>query len=180
MNALQHKLQGIRRDLHSAWQQRTPREQQLLSAAAGILVLALLWGVAIKPALVTWREAPARQSALDTQTSHMLQLQAQVQALKKPSAITRAEALRWLEANIPQSLGKDAKWSLQGEQLSVTLSGATATQLTTWLGQARELAQALPVQAQLQQTPSPTDKSKPAGPADNTVRWSGSLLLSLP
>lgn len=174
------KLQAVLLDLQTAWQHRAPRERQLLSAAAVLLLLALMWHKAIAPALHTWREAPARQAALDAQTSRMQQLQAQAQSLKKPTPITRAEALRWLEANIPPSLGKDTKWSLQGEQLSVILSGTPADQLAAWLSNARERAQALPVQAQLQQTPTANDASKSPTDGYHAVRWSGSLLLSLP
>jgi hypothetical protein len=79
---------------------------------------------------------------------------------------------------------------LQGERLSVQLSGTTPDQLASWLRQARESAQALPVQAQLKQasaettTPNPSSKT-PQAPrepdaAGNPVRWNGSLLLSLP
>ena len=45
---------------------------------------------------------------------------------------------------------------------------------------AREQAQALPVQAQLQQTPSPPATAKGPVNGDSTVRWSGILVLSLP
>jgi general secretion pathway protein M len=180
MNFFKLKLQTMVLDLQITWQQRTLRERQLVSAAAVLLMLALTWSVAIAPALRIWREAPVRQAALDAQTSQMQQLQAQAQSLKKPSSVTRAEAIRWLEANIPTSLGKDTKWSLQDEQLSVILSGTSADQLAGWLGQAREQAQALPLRAQLQQTALAADGSKTPADGDRTVRWSGSLLLSLP
>jgi general secretion pathway protein M len=106
----------------------------------------------------------------------MQQLQAQAQAFKKPQAVTRAEALRWLEENIPTQLGTETRWQLQGERLSVQLSGTSPEQLASWLKQARERAQALPVQAQLQQA---NPASKPDA-SEQAVRWSGSLLLSLP
>ena len=182
----------------ASWQKRTARERQLLSLAALLMLLAGLWQMALEPALVTWREAPARQAALDKQTQQMRQLQAQAQALKKPTAVSRAESLRWLEANIPASLGSDATWRMQGERLNVRLANTSPEQLAAWLVQARERAQALPVQAQLQQTPTaaagsrPPLSSKTAETANETrpktppdvggpdVRWSGSLVLSLP
>ena len=177
-----------------AWQQRTARERQLLLAAAWVLSASALWSLALSPALRTWHEAPTRQATLDVTSNQMQQLQAQAQAFKKPSAVTRAEALRWLEENIPTQLGAETRWQLQGERLSVQLSGTSPEQLASWLGQARERAQALPVQAQLQQASPPapgpatgqassTKTSSPAGKPDTTsqpVRWSGSLLLSLP
>lgn len=173
-------LQAWRQALHKVWVQRTPRERQLLGTFTLLLLLTLTWQVAIAPALRTWHEAPARQVALDTQTHQMQQLKAQALALQKTPAITRTEALRWLEAHMASGLGSDTQWHLQGERLSVTLSGTPANQLAAWLSQAREQAQALPVQAQLQQTPPPPATAKGPASGDSPVRWSGTLVLSLP
>ena len=169
-------MTALRVALSQAWQQRTARERQLMLVAAWVLVATALWSWAIAPALRTWHEAPTRQAALDATSKQMQQLQAQAQAFKKPQAVARAEALRWLEENIPTQLGTETRWQLQGERLSLQLSGTSPEQLASWLKQARERAQALPVQAQLQQAnpASKPDASKQA------VRWSGSLLLSLP
>lgn len=183
-------LTAVRAAWARAWQQRTARERQLVLIAAGVLVASALWSWALAPAWRTWHEAPKRQAALDATSQQMQQLQAQAQAFKKPSALTRAEALRWLEENIPKQLGAETRWQLQGDRLSVQLSGAAPEQLASWLGQARERAQALPVQAQLQQA-----SAKASGPASPTsmantpskpdlsngpVLWNGTLLLSLP
>jgi general secretion pathway protein M len=165
-----------------------------MQIAAWVLIIFGLWSWAIAPALRTWHEAPTRQAALDATSGQMQQLQAQAQAFKKPQAVTRAEALRWLEDNIPTQLGAETRWQLQGERLSVQLSGTSPEQLASWLKQARERAQALPVQAQLQQASAessgpasgPTSLTKMPSPASKpeangqSVRWNGSLLLSLP
>ena len=166
----------FRAALTQIWQQRTSRERQLMLVAAWTLTASVLWSLAVAPALRTWQEAPTRQAALDATSNQMQQLQAQAQAFKKPSAVNRTEALRWLEENIPKQLGAQTRWQLQGERLSVQLSGTSPEQLAYWLGQARERAQALPVQAQLQQA-SPTNKPDAS---EQAVRWNGSLLLSLP
>lgn len=183
-------LAAVITPLNQAWQQRTARERQWMLMAAWVVLAAALWSIALAPALRTWQQAPAHQAALDATSQQMQQLQAQAQALKKPSAITRAEAIRWLEENIPNQLGAETRWQLQGDRLSVQLSDTPAERLADWLGQARERAQVLPVQAQLQQ-PS-ADTAKPPAPktaasamgkpelANRPVRWQGSLLLSLP
>ncbi|PUE06248.1 hypothetical protein B9Z51_15625 [Limnohabitans sp. T6-5] len=191
-NQLQATTAPLRASLRAAWAQRSARERQLLSLAAVILALAAVWRIALAPALQTWNEAPARQAALDRQSAQMRQLQAQAQSLKKPSAITRADAVQWLERNLA-ALGADAKLSLQGERATVSLQAAPADGLTRWLQQAREHAQALPVQAQLRQVsepatakPGPASLASPAAktpdaPAQSSaVRWSGTLVLSLP
>ncbi len=183
-------LAALRSAGRQAWLQRTARERQLMLLAFGVVLASALWSWALAPALRTWHEAPTRQAALDATSKHMQQLQAQAQALQKPSAITRTEALRWLEENIPTLLGAQTRWQLQGERLSVQLSDTSPEQLAFWLGQARKRAQALPVQAQLQQSPAELAKSQPSKPGvspmvapepiNEPVRWRGSLLLSLP
>ena len=189
MNTLKHGLQPLKVALRSAWQMRTPRERQGLSLAALVIALAAVWSVALAPALRTWQQAPARQATLDKQTRQMQSLQAQALALKQPSVIGRSEALGWLETNIPKGLGADATWTLQGERLSVRLADTSAPQLAAWLVQAREQAQAIPVQAQLQQrTATSLDPQNPAAAASApasaaqgaVVRWTGTVVLSLP
>lgn len=183
-------LTALRAALHQAWQQRSVRERQLMLVAAWLVLASALWSLAFAPALRTWHEAPKRQASLDATSSQMQQLQAQAKSFKKPSTVTRAEALRWLEENIPTQLGEETRWQLQGERLSVQLSGTSPERLASWLAQARERAQALPVQAQLNQSNAentqPNASSKKPSPSSaseadsNGIRWNGTLLLSLP
>ena len=64
----------------------------------------------------------------------------------------------------------------------------TRSAIAQWLAQAREQAQALPVQAQLQQAPvDPIAQAKgknavmrPAPSQDTGARWRGTVVLSLP
>ena len=155
-----------------AWARRSPREQQLLGIGFWVLSLAALWMLALAPALRTWQEAPARQALLDTQSQRMRQLQAQAQSLQKPAVITRTDATKWLEKNLAE-LGPNARISLQGETATLSLQAAPASALARWLSQARDNAQALPTQAQLQH-------ASPPGPNSLDVTWRGSLVLRLP
>lgn len=180
-----NKVSALRSALSQAWAQRSPREQLLLGLGALVLALATLWSMALAPAWRTWQEAPARQASLDAQSQQMLQLQAQAKTLQKPSPITRAEALAWLENNLAE-LGPEARISLQGERASLSLNAAPAEALARWLSQARERAQALPVQAQLQQGTAAKD-AKALTPAKastdsnaEAVLWRGTLVLRLP
>ena len=153
------------------WQQRSPRERLLLSVGAVLMGLTLIWRVGLAPALQTWQEAPVRQAQLDQQTKHMRRLQAQVQSLQKPQAVSRSDAIQWLESHLSE-LDPQAKLNPQAEHMHISLQAAPADKLANWLAQAREQAHARPVQAQLKQA---------AGPADTSnVLWSGSLLLRLP
>ena len=162
----------MRNAWQAAWRQRSPREQRLLGLGMWLLGLAALWVLALAPALRTWQEAPARQALLDTQSQRMRQLQAQAQGLQKPRAIARSDAALWLEKNLAE-LGPNARISIQGDSATLSLQAAPAAALARWLSQARDNAQALPSQAQLQQvSPASADRPEPT--------WRGSLVLRLP
>lgn len=179
--------------MHTFWAARPTRERRLLVLAAMVMGAALLWQIALAPALQTWREAPTLQAALDAQTGQMLQWQAQAKGLQTTAPLSRTAALQRLESSAAEWLGPDARVSLQGEQVRVTLKAAPADGLSRWLAQARSQAQALPVQAQLQRTPtapntpsavSPTSLATSANTSSASTpvlaqTWSGSLVLGL-
>ena len=155
--------------------------------AAWVIGAALVWQIAVAPALQTWREAPAKQAAIDAQTTRLLQLQAQAKGLQSTPAPSRTSALQALESSAAQWLGPDARVSLQGEQVRVSLKAAPAEGLSRWLAQARSQAQALPVQAQLQRTTAPASATAstpapvtpPSSATPQAALWSGSLVLNL-
>lgn len=192
LTARRHALaQALRLALSQAWSQRSPREQQLLRLAALLMLLAAVWTQALAPAWRTWQEAPERQARLDAQTRHMQLLQAQAKSLQKSSPLPRAEAMKWLESSI-QDLGPGAKIQWQGERATLSVEAAPAAPMARWLSQARERAQALPLQAQFQHTQPPT-KGPSAGPAAPSapaaaaasekasgVHWRGTVVLRLP
>jgi general secretion pathway protein M len=153
-----------------AWEARSPREQILLRAAAFLVAFVVVWQWAWAPAWRTWQEAPARQAAIDSQTQRMLQWQAQAQGLQKPSTVSRAEATQWLEKNLAD-LGPNAKLSLSGDDVTLRVEAAPALAMARWLSQAREHAQTLPHQAQMQQTQNAAPKE---------VLWQGTVVLRLP
>ena len=83
---LQPQLQAARQ----RWQQLSPRERVLLRVGGGILLLALLWLLAMAPALQTLREAPQRKAELDRQLIQMRHLQEQARALQQLPRISPA------------------------------------------------------------------------------------------
>lgn len=162
--------QQVRKNWRQAWTQRSPREQTLLRLGVVLCLLVALWLWAVAPAWRTWQEAPARQVWLDSQTQRMRQLQAQAQSLQKPSAVSRTEAIQWLEKNL-SALGPHAKINLQGDNATLRIESAPASNLAQWLSQARDHAQTLPLQGQMQQR---SHESKVE------VLWQGTLVLKLP
>ena len=162
------------RPLQALWQQRTPREQRLLTLVTALLGLALLWQWGLAPAWHTWREAPARDAALQAQTDQMQQLEQearQLQSLERPS---RAQAVQTLRLAAERLLGPGVRLQAEGDQLTLSLQAAPATGLAQWLALAREKTRSLPQQVQLQR-----QAAKAQEPGSETL-WQGSLVLRLP
>lgn len=152
--------------LKARWAGLAPREQTLVAAACSLVALALLWWVALAPALATLRGAEAQHRALDTQLQHMTRLQAQARAMQAQPRQSHADAMRQLEAAIRLQLGVSARYSIAGERVTITLTNTPAPALAQWLSQVRTNARALPAESRLTRNP--------AG------GWDGSLVLTLP
>jgi general secretion pathway protein M len=148
------------------WNGLAAREQAMLAAAGGLVLLALLWWIALAPALATLRSADAQHRALDQQLQHMRRLQAQAKAMQGQPRQNQEDAMRQLEEAIRQQLGVSARYSIAGERVTVTLTNTPAASLAQWLTQVRTNARAIPGEARLTRNP--------AG------GWDGGLVLTLP
>jgi general secretion pathway protein M len=152
--------------LRAKWQGLAPREKLLVAAAAGLVAVALLWWLALAPALATLRAAESQHATLDAQLRQMQRLEAQARAMLAQPRQNHDEAMRQLEQSIRQQLGVTARYSIAGERVTVTLTGASAQALAQWLSQVRINARALPGEARLQRNAGGT--------------WDGTLALTLP
>lgn len=148
------------------WSRLAEREKLMVSAALALVALALLWWVALAPALGTLRQAEAQHRALDAQLQQMRALQAQAQALQAQPRQSADESLRLLETSVQQRLGTSARISVAGERVTLTLSGTPADALAQGLTQARVNARALPGEARLNRNAAGL--------------WEGTLVLTLP
>lgn len=191
------------------WSELAPREQRMVIIAGTLVLLALIWWVALAPALRTLATAPAAHAELDRQLQQMGALQAQARALQAQPRANREDALRALESSVQQGLGPNARIQVAGagEGVLVTLRATSADSLAQWLAQARGNARAvprevhltrtpggaaapaapLPVRAPGAATPAPANPSANAqantaanAPNDTRVRWDGTLVMNLP
>jgi general secretion pathway protein M len=152
--------------LATKWGRLAPREQRLVGGAIAVVVAALLWWMAIAPALAVLRAAEEQHRALDAQLQRMQSLQAQAQSMQSQPRQTQEEASRLLEATVRQQLGLTARMSVAGERVTITLTGTAPEALSQWLTQARTNARVLPSEARLARNAAGT--------------WDGTLLLALP
>lgn len=152
--------------LRARWAALEPREQALVAAAAALVALALLWWLALAPALATLRSAATQHRLLDAQLQQVLRLQAQARAMQAQPRQSQDEAMRQLEQAIREQLGVSARYSVAGDRVTVTLTNTPAAALAQWLSQVRGNARALPGEARL---------------ARNAAGgWDGRVVLTLP
>ena len=150
--------------LMARWNALARREQQAVLAALVLVLGAVLWWVALAPALSTLRSAPQQQRLLETQLQHMQRLQQQAKTLQAQPPLTLAESRRLLEASV-KTLGPNAQLTMVGERVTLTLKGASADALAQWLTQARLTARVSPTEARLTRNAAGT--------------WDGAVVLIL-
>lgn len=155
--------------LRSRWAQLQARERRLIGVAAAVLLPALCWWLLLAPPLQTLRNATQEHERLDSQLTHMRQLQAQALALRQAPQSSVRDAGRTLESLVRAQLGAAAQLQLNGSQATLTLSHVPADALAPWLAQARQQTQVSVSQARLQREA-----------ANSPVTWSGTLVLTLP
>lgn len=148
------------------WQGLGAREKTLASATLALVAAALLWWLAIAPALNVLRTAQTQRTALDAQLQQMQSLAAQAKGLQALPKIKSADAARALEALVKQRLGATGQMSLVGNQATISLTNARADALAQFLGQARSVGSALPSQARIRR-------------GSNAETWDGTLVLQL-
>lgn len=172
--------------LQERWRALAPREQNLVLAATALVAAALLWWLAIAPALATLRDAPARHAALDSQLQQMQRLQTEAQQLQSAPKTGPGDAVGALRTALTQQLGKTAQLNVVGDRATVTLKGAPAETLAQWLAQARSNARTTPLEARLTRSAAaPTSANTPlpvtlGNPSIAPPRWDGTVVLALP
>lgn len=129
------------------WSARTPSEQLLIAAMLVLVAAALVWWIAVQPALRTLREAPAEIDQLDRQIQQMQLAAAEAQGLRGASQVTTQQAVAALNA-ATERLGPSAKLVVQGERATLTFTAVPAETLRGWLNEARSGARVRPVEAQ--------------------------------
>jgi general secretion pathway protein M len=150
--------------LRARWQQASRREQLALLGGATLLMLAMLWLLAVAPALAILRSAEPQRRDLEAQLQQMQGLQSQAKALQAQPRLAPDEARRLLEASV-KPLAASLQIAMAGDRATVTLKGMTADALTQWLAQVRLNVRVLPAEARLRRNAAGT--------------WDGTMVLNL-
>ena len=171
MNSPIFVFQRLFRDVTTVWSQRSERERGMLLIAAALMAAALLWSVALGPALRTLATADQTRTALEGQLQAMLDMQAQAQSLQSQPRLGTAAASQLLLAAVEPTFGKSARLVIANNQATLTVNAASAQALGQWLTLTRVNAQSKPTVVQL---------GKAASPDNADILWSGTLQMALP
>ena len=161
---------NLRQAVNTWWGNLAVRERRLVTAAAWLVGAALIWWVALAPAISTLSRADAQHLVLDAQLQRMLALQSQTAALRSQVVTGAEDARRLLEASLKPTFGADASVQFAGERATVNLRAVPSAALAGWLVDVRANARLLPAEVRLVRS---------AG-ADAVDRWDGSVVLNLP
>ncbi len=146
------------------WQQLGERDRRAIAWGAALLGLALLWWLALAPAIATWREAPARIATERATLQRLKDMAQEAQTLqaqaRAPGDTPALDRLRQFST----TLGERAQIAAQGDSVVVTLTAVPATEWTPWLAQVRLNAQLKPSQVSMRAAPDGT--------------WSGTLVFA--
>jgi general secretion pathway protein M len=135
-------------DLRGRWAALGAREQRLVVVAAVLIGGALIWALAIQPALRTLRSAPQEQARLDAQWQAMQREAAEATRLRAAPPLASGLAVQALQGATDR-MGPAGRLSLQGDRAVLTLTNASPEALQQWLAEARRGARARPVEARL-------------------------------
>ena len=174
--------------LQTRWAALQPREKTLVLASAVLVLAALLWWLALAPALKTLRSAPQQHQALDAQLEQMKRLQAQATQMQSQPVLDQDASRRALDAAVKQRLGATTQVNVVGDRATVILKAVPADAIAPWLAQVRTNARALPVEVKLNRSSTPPATASAAGkgaaPATPPVAaqplWDGAVVLALP
>jgi len=172
------------------WQGLSARERLLASVLLGLFGIWLFVSIAISPALRTLNSAEQQRAEVAQQVVQMRALQQRAQELQKTKPLSRDESIRSLQSITPT--GNPAlQMTIQGDRVLVQLKNLSASQLATWLAQARSNAQALPDEVHISRSASSslsasTSVSGSSGvnatsnSTNATAVWDGQIVLRLP
>jgi general secretion pathway protein M len=133
---------------HGWWRGLGARERRAVVLAGMLLAAALLWLLALAPALRTLARVPAQIDAAEVQLQAMQRLAAEARELRSATPVTPEQAGAALRA-ATERLGEPARLALQGERAVLTVNGVGGSALRDWLAEARSGARARPVEVSL-------------------------------
>jgi general secretion pathway protein M len=153
--------------IKARWAAMAAREQRGVLLAAAVLGAALVWFIALAPALRSLKTVAAQSATLAADIDRMQALQARAKALQAKPALAPQESLRALQTAAGK-LGAAVSLQVVGEQATLTIKKLGALPLGQWLSPQTGPGLS-PIEAHLKRD---TGSVEPV--------WSGTLIYRLP
>jgi general secretion pathway protein M len=153
--------------------QLAPRERGLVSIAALLIALAVLWWIGIAPALSKIKAAQTAAPQLDAQLQLMRAQAAEAATLKAQRVLSYDESLRALDLSL-KTFGSSATLAVSDSRATLTLRAASGDTLAQWLAQVRANARLVPSELRIQRS------ANSAAPGNGAITWDGQIILALP
>jgi general secretion pathway protein M len=174
----------------SRWQGLSARERLLVSVFLGLFGVWLFVSIAISPALRTLNASESQRAEVAQQVLQMRTLQQRAQELQRTKPLSRDESLRSLQS-ITSPGNPALQMTVQGDRVMVQLKNLSASQLATWLAQARSNAHVLPDEVHISRSATSSVSSSSSVSALSgvnatsnlttaTTAWDGQIILRLP
>ena len=156
--------------IQARWQALGARERLAVRVAMLVVGLALIWSVAVAPALRTLATIGVRQAVAEADLAQAKQLQQLAQTLATKPRMSTRDSAKALQLSVEKAFGSKAQWSLSGDRATVTLKSVDPKELADWLAMVRLNAHTTPAELQL---------SRSLASTTNPV-WSGRIVVTVP
>ena len=125
-----------------------PRERVMVAVMGGAVAFLAVWLLFVRPAWNTLAQAPVQRAQADLQLLEMQKLAAEAKELRALPPVPQSVAEQVLKS-ATDDLGAKAKFAMQGDHGTLSVTGINGEDLRTWLLKARGGARARPIEASL-------------------------------
>lgn len=144
-------LNALKQSLATFWGERNRREQNLLLAAAAVIVIGLIYALLIDPALSGRKDMERKLPALREQAAEVQALSKEVGALGgKASAPVPAVTRESLESSLAAKGLKPQSVVMTGDLAKVQFNGVSFSNLVGWLAEMQKSARLAVVDANIE------------------------------
>ena len=124
------------------------RERQMVIVIGGALAFLIVWLLLVRPAWTTLDDAPMLRAQADAQLLQMQAISNEAKQLRALPPVPQSVAEQVLKS-ATDDLGAKAKFAMQGDHGTLSVTGINGEDLRTWLLKARGGARARPIEANL-------------------------------
>ena len=149
-------MNGLKQKFSAFWSERNKREQNMLLAAAVVIVLGLVYVLLIDPALSGRAELEKRLPALRQQAAEVQALAKEAsEAAGNTSAAPPPMTRESIESSLARKGLKAQGVTVSGELAKVQLNGASFAAATDWLAEVQKTARLSVAEAVVEANPQP-------------------------